>query len=144
MLYALNEVPQTLSQITRQGRIQVVKQIKKSTNNAALGLESRLWAAADTLRNNMNTAEYKHIVLGLILVSNIALGSAADRAKGRLGQVCEHFLSRFARAKGKSGGQFYTPSHVVRALDELHAPYKGHVYDPCCGSGGMTAQSENQ
>jgi type I restriction enzyme M protein len=76
------------------------------------------------------------------LVSDIALGSAADRARDTLGRVYEYFLSRFASAEGKSGGQFYTPSHVVRVLVEMLAPYKGRVYDPCCGSGGMFVQSE--
>src|SRR5512134_3559765 len=76
------------------------------------------------------------------LVSDIALGSTADRAKDTLGRVYEYFLSRFASAEGKSGGQFYPPSHVVRVLVEMLAPYKGRVYDPCCGSGGMFVQSE--
>src|SRR6476469_8997348 len=205
-------------------------------NSANLGFEAKLWAAADKLRNNMDAAEYKHVVLGLIflkyisdafeskhaelesqkahgadpedpdeyradnifwvpkearwshlkasapqptigtlvddamtaierdnpslksvlpkdyarpgldkqrlsqiinLVSDIALGSSADRARDTLGRVYEYFLSRFASAEGKSGGLFYTPSHVVRVLVEMLAPYKGRVYDPCCGSGGM-------
>jgi len=219
------------------------KNAKPSTSNggANLGFEAKLWAAADALRNNMDAAEYKHVVLGLIflkyisdafeakhaelvaekkkgadpedrdeyradnifwvpkearwahlkasapqptigkivddamsaierdntslkgvlpkdyarpgldkqrlgqiinLVSDIALGSAADRAKDTLGRVYEYFLSRFASAEGKSGGQFYTPAHVVRVLVEVLAPYKGRVYDPCCGSGGMFVQSE--
>ena len=50
--------------------------------------------------------------------------------------------SQFASAEGKKGGQFYTPTHVVRVLVEMLAPYKGRVYDPCCGSGGMFVQSE--
>ncbi len=54
----------------------------------------------------------------------------------------EYFLARFASAEGKSGGQFYTPSRVVRVLAEMLAPYKGRVYDPCCGSGGMFVSSE--
>ena len=76
------------------------------------------------------------------LVSDIALGSAADRARDTLGRVYEYFLARFASAEGKSGGQFYTPSRVVRVLVEMLAPFKGRVYDPCCGSGGMFVQSE--
>ena len=214
---------------------------KKTDTTANLGFEAKLWAAADALRNNMDAAEYKHVVLGLIflkyisdafeakhvelesqkaqgadpedrdeyrgagifwvpkearwshlkasapqptigtlvddamaaierdnptlkgvlpkdfgrtgldkqrlgqiinLVSDIALGSAADRAKDTLGRVYEYFLARFASAEGKSGGQFYTPSHVVRVLVEMLAPYKGRVYDPCCGSGGMFVSSE--
>ncbi|MDO8793915.1 MAG: N-6 DNA methylase, partial [Vicinamibacterales bacterium] len=76
------------------------------------------------------------------LVSDIGLGSPADRAKDILGRVYEYFLSQFAGAEGKKGGQFYTPSRVVRVLVEVLAPYKGRVYDPCCGSGGMFVQSE--
>jgi type I restriction enzyme M protein len=71
------------------------------------------------------------------LVSDIALGDAAARSKDTLGRVYECFLSQFASAEGKKGGQFYTPSHVVRILVEMIVPYKGRVYDPCCGSGGM-------
>ncbi len=76
------------------------------------------------------------------LVSNIRVGDAASRAKDVLGRVYEYFLSQFASAEGKKGGQFYTPAHVVRVLVEMLAPYKGRVYDPCCGSGGMFVQSE--
>jgi type I restriction enzyme M protein len=59
-----------------------------------------------------------------------------------LGRVYEYFLTRFASAEGKNGGQFYTPSCVVRCLVEMLEPYKGRIYDPCCGSGGMFVQSE--
>jgi len=76
------------------------------------------------------------------LVSDIALGDPAERAKDTLGRVYEYFLAQFASAEGKKGGQFYTPTHVVRVLVEMLAPYKGRVYDPCCGSGGMFVQSE--
>ena len=214
---------------------------KGNGSTANLGFEAELWAAADALRNNMDAAEYKHVVLGLIflkyisdafeakhaeldaqrkqgadpedpdeyravnifwvppearwhylksqapqptigqlvddamsaierdntalkgvlpkdyarpgldkerlgqiinLVSDIAFGTSADRAKDTLGRVYEYFLARFAGAEGKSGGQFYTPAIVVRVLVEILAPYKGRVYDPCCGSGGMFVQSE--
>jgi type I restriction enzyme M protein len=75
------------------------------------------------------------------LVSDIGLGSPADCARDILGRVYEYFLSQFASDEGKKGGQFYTPTHVVRVLVEMLAPYKGR-YDPCCGSGGMFVQSE--
>jgi type I restriction enzyme M protein len=213
----------------------------KSDTDANLGFEAKLWQMADGLRNNMDAAEYKHVVLGLIflkyisdafeakhaeleaqrnqgadpedpdeykaarifwvpkearwshlkakapqptigtivddamsaierdnpslkgvlpkdyarpgldkqrlgqlinLVSDIALGAPADRAKDTLGRVYEYFLAQFASAEGKKGGQFYTPSRVVRVLVEMLAPYKGRVYDPCCGSGGMFVSSE--
>lgn len=76
------------------------------------------------------------------LISDIGLGAPEDRARDVLGRVYEYFLAQFASAEGKKGGQLYTPAHVVRVLVEMLAPYKGRVYDPCCGSGGMFVQSE--
>jgi type I restriction enzyme M protein len=210
-------------------------------NGATLGFEATLWAAADKLRNNMDAAEYKHVVLGLIflkyisdafeerhaqllnekdqgadpedqdeyqadnifwvpkearwsflqanakqptigkfvddammaiekdnrslkgvlpkdyarpaldkqrlgelidLIANIGLGDAENRSKDILGRVYEYFLGQFASAEGKKGGQFYTPRCVVQLLVEMLAPYKGRIFDPCCGSGGMFVQSE--
>ena len=80
---------------------------------------------------------------GLIdLVSNIALGTAKARSADVLGHVFEYFLGEFALAEGKKGGQFYTPRSVVELLVEMMEPYKGRVFDPCCGSGGMFVHSE--
>ena len=214
---------------------------KENNNGANLGFEANLWRAADALRSNMDAAEYKHVVLGLIflkyisdafeeqyakldedreqgadpedpdeyrainifwvpkearwstlmdnarqpsigkivdeamlaierdnpslkgvlpkdyahprldkqrlgqlidLVANIGLGDKANRSKDILGRVYEYFLSQFASAEGKKGGQFYTPASVVKVLVEVLAPHQGRVYDPCCGSGGMFVQSE--
>ena len=216
---------------------------KTSENTANLGFEAKLWLAADKLRNNMDAAEYKHVVLGLIflkyisdsfeehraklldgqgdyaganpedpdeykaenifwvppaarwsylqdsakqptigkivddamvaierdnprlkgvlpkdyarpaldkhrlgelidLIGTIGLGDKESRSKDILGRVYEYFLTQFASAEGKNGGQFYTPSCVVRLLVEMLAPYKGRIYDPACGSGGMFVQSE--
>ncbi len=216
---------------------------KKKTKAADEPLEKQLWKAADKLRKNIDAAEYKHIVLGLIflkyisdafeelyeklkagegeyagadpedkdeykaenvffvpgkarwsflqsrakqptigksvddamdaiekennslkgvlpkvyarqnldptslgelidLVSNIALGDAKSRSADVLGHVFEYFLGEFALAEGKKGGQFYTPRSVVELLVEMLEPYKGRVFDPCCGSGGMFVQSE--
>lgn len=213
---------------------------KANGNGANLGFEAQLWKAADALRSNMDAAEYKHVVLGLIflkyisdafeeqhaklesekksgadpedpdeyraqhifwvppearwqylrgrakdpkigkivddamlaierdnpslkgvlpkdyahtrldkqrlgqlidLVGNIGLGDQESRTKDILGRVYEYFLSQFASAEGKKGGQFYTPRCVVQVLVEMLAPYKGRVFDPCCGSGGMFVQS---
>ncbi len=217
------------------------KPTKDSTAN--LGFEAKLWLAADKLRNNMDAAEYKHVVLGLIflkyisdsfeehhaklvegkgdyaganpedpdeykaenifwvppaarwsylqnsakqptigkivddamvaierdnprlkgvlpkdyarpaldkhrlgelidIIGTIGLGDKESRSKDILGRVYEYFLTQFASAEGKNGGQFYTPSCVVRCLVEMLAPYKGRIYDPACGSGGMFVQSE--
>jgi type I restriction enzyme M protein len=217
---------------------------KLSNNSSAnIGFEQKLWLAADKLRSNMDAAEYKHVVLGLIflkyisdsfeehhaklvagegeyaganpedpdeyraenifwvppaarwsylqnsakqptigkivddamvaierdnsrlkgilpkdyarpaldknrlgelidLIGTIGMGDEASRSKDILGRVYEYFLSQFASAEGKKGGQFYTPQSVVRLLVEMLAPYKGRIYDPCCGSGGMFVQSE--
>lgn len=71
------------------------------------------------------------------LVSNIALGDAKARSADVLGHVFEYFLGEFALAEGKKGGQFYTPKSVVELLVAMLQPYKGRVFDPCCGSGGM-------
>lgn len=222
----------------------MAKQSKKdstTTGSANVGFESELWRAADALRSNMDAAEYKHVVLGLLflkyisdafeeqhakleadkasgadpedadeyravnifwvpkearwsklkaeakqptigktvddamlaierdnptlkgvlpkeysrpgldkqrlgqlidMVGNIGLGDKANRSKDILGRVYEYFLSQFASAEGKKGGQFYTPRSVVQLLVEMLAPYKGRVYDPACGSGGMFVQSE--
>jgi type I restriction enzyme M protein len=80
---------------------------------------------------------------GLIdLVGNIAFDHAKARSADLLGHVFEYFLGEFALAEGKKGGQFYTPRTVVELLVEMLEPYKGRVFDPCCGSGGMFVQSE--
>jgi type I restriction enzyme M protein len=217
------------------------KSAAKASGSANLGFESELWRAADALRSNMDAAEYKHVVLGLIflkyisdafeeqhaklevdkkngadpedpdeyravnifwvppdarwamlknnakqptigkliddamiaierdnpnlkgvlpkdyahprldkqrlgqlidLIGNIGLGDKENRSKDILGRVYEYFLSEFASAEGKKGGQFYTPRSVVQLLVQMLAPYKGRVYDPACGSGGMFVQSE--
>ncbi len=215
----------------------------KKNNNTEEPIEKQLWKAADKLRKNIDAAEYKHIILGLIflkyisdafeelfdklkkgegeyagadpedkdeykaenvffvpeiarwsylqskaklpeigkevdhamdaiekdnpslrdvlpkvyargnldptnlgglidLVGNIALGDAKARSADVLGHVFEYFLGEFALAEGKKGGQFYTPRSVVELLVEMLEPYKGRVFDPCCGSGGMFVQSE--
>ena len=80
---------------------------------------------------------------GLIdLVGNIALGDAKARSADVLGHVFEYFLGEFALAEGKQGGQFYTPRSIVELLVSMMEPYKGRVFDPCCGSGGMFVQAE--
>lgn len=76
------------------------------------------------------------------LINTIGLGDAESRKRDVLGRVYEYFLGRFANAEGKAGGEFYTPRSVVSLLVEMIEPYKGRVFDPCCGSGGMFVQSE--
>ncbi|EAI9064721.1 SAM-dependent DNA methyltransferase [Campylobacter lari] len=74
------------------------------------------------------------------LIGNIAFDT--DKSADVLGHVFEYFLGEFALAEGKQGGQFYTPKCVVELLVAMLEPYKGRVFDPCCGSGGMFVQSE--
>ncbi len=76
------------------------------------------------------------------LISNIGLGDEESRSKDILGRVYEYFLAQFASAEGKKGGEFYTPRCIVRPLVEMLQPFRGRVYDPCCGSAGMFVQSE--
>ncbi|TAM73888.1 SAM-dependent DNA methyltransferase [bacterium] len=76
------------------------------------------------------------------LVNGIGLGDAEARKHDVIGRVYEYFLGRFANAEGKAGGEFYTPRSVVRLLVEMIEPFKGRVFDPCSGSGGMFVQSE--
>ena len=82
-------------------------------------------------------------VLGQLidLISTIGFGEKYNESD-LLGEVYEYFLGQFASAEGKRGGQFYTPSHVVKTLVAVLSTNSGRVYDPCCGSGGMFVQSE--
>ncbi|MHB8520211.1 MAG: class I SAM-dependent DNA methyltransferase [Limisphaerales bacterium] len=80
---------------------------------------------------------------GLVdIVSNIGFNESAAKSKDVLGRVYEYFLGKFASAEGKGGGEFYTPQCVVQVLVAMLEPYKGRVFDPCCGSGGMFVSSE--
>ena len=64
-----------------------------------------------------------------------------DQQQDIVGRVYEYFLSKFAIAEGKGKGEFYTPKSIVNLIAELIEPYKGKIYDPACGSGGMFVQS---
>ena len=80
---------------------------------------------------------------GLIdLIADIGFKGDRSKARDTLGRVYEYFLSKFAAAEGKLGGEFFTPRSIVRLLVEMLEPYEGRVYDPCCGSAGMFVQSE--
>lgn len=76
------------------------------------------------------------------LIGDMGLKESQSNVKDLLGRVYEYFLGEFANAEGKKGGQFYTPKSIVTLMTEMIEPYKGRVYDPCCGSGGMFVMSE--
>jgi type I restriction enzyme M protein len=96
------------------------------------------------LPKDYNRPALDKVMLGELidLISGIALHEEGEKARDVLGRVYEYFLGGFAGSEGKRGGEFYTPRSVVRVLVEMLEPYKGRIYDPCCGSGGMFVQSE--
>ncbi len=69
------------------------------------------------------------------------INTLKDKQQDIVGRVYEYFLSKFALAEGKGKGEFYTPKNIVNLIAEMIEPYKGKIYDPCCGSGGMFVQS---
>lgn len=87
-------------------------------------------------RLNMDSSKLSAL---LDTINNI--DTIADEKEDVVGRVYEYFLGKFASAEGKGGGEFYTPKSVVNLIAEMLEPYKGKIYDPCCGSGGMFVQS---
>ena len=76
------------------------------------------------------------------LISEIdSINTLKDKEQDLVGRVYEYFLKKFAIAEGKGKGEFYTPKTIVKLISELIEPYRGIIYDPCCGSGGMFVQS---
>ena len=118
--------------------------IGKDIDDAMLAIESRNASLKGVLPKDYARPALNKVMLGELidLVSGIGMAEEADRSRDILGRVYEYFLGGFAGAEGKRGGEFYTPRSVVRLLVEMLEPYKGRVYDPCCGSGGMFVQSE--
>jgi type I restriction enzyme M protein len=118
--------------------------IGKLIDDAMAEIEKANPGLTGVLPKDYNRPALDKVMLGELidLVSTIAMGEPGDNAKDLLGRVYEYFLGGFAGSEGKRGGEFYTPRSVVRVLVEMLEPYKGRVYDPCCGSGGMFVQSE--
>lgn len=100
-------------------------------------LRSKL--SADYARRNVTAERLGELI---DLVGSIPLGDKKSKGKDVLGSVYEYFLGKFAAAEGKLGGEFFTATCVVRLLVRMLEPYKGRVFDPCCGSAGMFVQSE--
>ena len=95
------------------------------------------------LIKDFNSPDYRNVNLGELidLFSNIKIGSKDAQDKDILGRIYEYFLGEFASTELQKGGEFYTPACLVRTMVEILEPYKGRVYDPACGSGGMFVQS---
>ena len=118
--------------------------IGKHIDDAMLAIEASNASLKGVLPKDYARPALNKVMLGELidLISGIGMAEEADRSRDILGRVYEYFLGGFAGAEGKRGGEFYTPRSVVRLLVEMLEPYKGRVYDPCCGSGGMFVQSE--
>ncbi|NQY82389.1 MAG: SAM-dependent DNA methyltransferase [Alphaproteobacteria bacterium] len=118
--------------------------IGKLVDDAMLAIEKSNVSLKGVLPTNFAREALNKQMLGELvdLISTIGMKEESNRSKDILGRVYEYFLGGFAGAEGKRGGEFYTPRSVVRVLTEMLEPYKGRVYDPCCGSGGMFVQSE--
>jgi type I restriction enzyme M protein len=118
--------------------------IGKMIDEAMIVIEKRNETLKGVLPKDYARPALNAVMLGELidLISGIALGQEKGDARDVLGRVYEYFLGQFAGSEGKRGGEFYTPRSVVRVMVEMIEPYKGRVYDPCCGSGGMFVQSE--
>ncbi len=118
--------------------------IGKLIDEAMIAIEKRNESLKGVLPKDYARPALNAVMLGELidLISGIGLGQNKGEARDVLGRVYEYFLGQFAGSEGKRGGEFYTPRSVVRVMVEMLEPYKGRVYDPCCGSGGMFVQSE--
>ncbi len=131
----------------RWGHLQAnakVPTIGKLVDDAMLAIEKSNAGLKGVLPTNYAREELNKTMLGELidLISTIGMNEESDQSKDILGRVYEYFLGGFAGAEGKRGGEYFTPRSIVRVLTEMLEPYKGRVYDPCCGSGGMFVQSE--
>lgn len=118
-------------------------EIGKVIDNAMESLEKTNQSLKGVLSKNYSRPELDKTRLGelVTMFTNIEVGTDIAKERDVLGRVYEYFLSKFASAEGKLGGEFYTPSCVVRTLVEMIEPFKGRIFDPACGSGGMFCQS---
>ncbi|PLR94888.1 N-6 DNA methylase [Bacillus sp. T33-2] len=118
-------------------------EIGQIIDNAMLAIEKENTSLRGVLPKDYARPSLDKTRLGeTIDLFSFNVGDKESRSQDVLGRVYEYFLSKFASAEGKNGGEFYTPSSVVKLLVEMVEPYKGRIYDPCCGSGGMFVQSE--
>lgn len=118
--------------------------IGKDVDEAMQEIEAQNPSLKGVLPKEYSRADLDKAKLGqlLDLFNNINFNHQEANEQDLLGQVYEYFMGRFADAEGKKGGQFYTPRSIVKLLVEMLEPYKGRIYDPCCGSGGMFVYSE--
>jgi type I restriction enzyme M protein len=120
-----------------------IPEIGKVVDNALDAIEKENDSLKGVLPKNYSRPELDKRILGEIidLFTNMNVGGTEAREKDVLGRVYEYFLGKFAANEGKGGGEFYTPKSIVTLMVEMIQPFKGYVYDPACGSGGMFVQS---
>lgn len=135
-------VPETArwGYIAERAKLPAIGQI---IDNALDVIEKENQTLKGVLPKNYSRPELDKRILGEIIdvFSNIDVGGNGAKERDVLGRVYEYFLGQFAESEGKAGGEFYTPNSVVNLMVEMIQPYKGYVYDPACGSGGMFVQS---
>jgi type I restriction enzyme M protein len=115
-------------------RIDKVMGAIERENPVLKGVLPKSFAASEIPQRNLTA------LIGI--VDGITFGREDHDGRDRLGQVYEYFLGKFSGIEGRAG-EDYTPRSVVDLLVEMLEPYKGRIYDPCCGSGGMFVQSRN-
>ena len=118
-------------------------EIGQLVDSALDAIEKENDSLRGVLPKNYSRPELDKRILGEIidLFTNINVGGKEGKEKDILGRVYEYFLGKFAANEGKGGGEFYTPKSIVALMVEMIQPFKGYVYDPACGSGGMFVQS---
>ena len=118
-------------------------EIGQIVDSALDAIEKENDSLRGVLPKNYSRPELDKRILGEIidLFTNINVGGKEGKEKDILGRVYEYFLGKFAANEGKGGGEFYTPKSIVSLMVEMIQPFKGYVYDPACGSGGMFVQS---
>ncbi len=112
-------------------------------DNALILIEKNNKSLKNVLLKNYNSPMMRNVNLGELidLFINIKVGTKDALEKDILGRIYEYFLGQFAKNELQKGGEFYTPSCLVKTMVECIEPYEGRVYDPACGSGGMFIQS---
>ena len=111
--------------------------IGQAINDAMRAIEAENPDLKDVLPKTYNRLENSSLVELLKIMASIPMDIEGDA----FGKIYEYFLGKFAMAEGQKGGEFFTPTAIVKLIVEILEPFHGRVYDPCCGSGGMFVQS---
>ena len=109
----------------------------KAINEAMKAIEADNEDLKDVLPKTYNRLENSTLVELLKTMSSIPMDIEGDA----FGKIYEYFLGKFAMSEGQKGGEFFTPTSLVKLIVEVIEPYHGRIYDPACGSGGMFVQS---